>query len=198
MFSIRRPTPQRAERFMQRQTGLPLSYAAIGATANKPPEGYVVDHTRVKLGEGEAVFEAAKSALERWDQFNLGWVQTWSPAGPIQLGCPVSVAGRSLGVWWSNACEVVYVVDERSDFFARFGFAYGTLPGHAKTGEERFLVEWNRTTGEVWYDVLAFSNPRHWIAKIADRWIRKLQKRFGPESAEAMRRAVARELKPLR
>ena len=55
-----------------------------------------------------------------------------------------------------NACRVVYVVDEEEPI-QRYGFAYGTLPDHAETGEERFLVEWNRASGEVWYDILAFS-----------------------------------------
>ena len=39
---------------------------------------------------------------------------------------------------------------------SRFGFAYGTLPGHGGSGEERFLIERDRDDG-VWYDILAFS-----------------------------------------
>ena len=42
-----------------------------------------------------------------------------------------------------NAGRVVYLVDEDGPV-PRFGFAYGTLPGHAESGEERFLVEWDR------------------------------------------------------
>ena len=42
----------------------------------------------------------------------------------------------------------------------RFGFAYGTLPDHAGSGEEGFLVEWGREEGSVWYDILALSRPR--------------------------------------
>ena len=36
----------------------------------------------------------------------------------------------------------------------KFGFAYGTLPDHAATGEERFLIEWNQDDDSVWYDIL--------------------------------------------
>ena len=46
----------------------------------------------------------------------------------------------------------------------RFGFGYGTLPGHAERGEERFSVEWNREDGCVYYDVFAFSHPKHPLA----------------------------------
>ena len=70
---------------------------------------------------------------------------------------------RRLGLWWLNACRIVYVVDEEGPV-TRFGFAYGTLPGHAGAGEERFLVEWDRASGEVWYDILAFSRPHVFLS----------------------------------
>jgi uncharacterized protein (UPF0548 family) len=95
------------------------------------------------------------------------------------------VAGN-FGLWWLNACRVVYVVEEAD----RFGFAYGTLPDHAGSGEERFLVEWDQATGLVWYDVLAFSRPRHVLARLGYPWTRRVQKRFGRDSAAAMVRAV--------
>jgi uncharacterized protein (UPF0548 family) len=46
----------------------------------------------------------------------------------------------------------VYVIDEQK----RFGFAYGTLPEHAGSGEERFLVEMDDEQ-TVWYDILAIA-----------------------------------------
>jgi len=72
----------------------------------------------------------------------------------------------------------------------RFGFTYGTLPDHAGSGEERFLIEWDREEGSVWYDILAFSRPRHLLARLGYPWVRRVQKRFGWESAAAMCRAV--------
>ena len=74
--------------------------------------GLCVDHTRIKLGEGEEVFMRAKAALGRWEQFRLGWVEAWSPETPIQTGEVVAVIARNLGLWWLNACRIVYVVDE--------------------------------------------------------------------------------------
>jgi len=49
----------------------------------------------------------------------------------------VAILARSIGLWWLNACRIVYVVDKVD----KFGFAYGTLPDHAGSGEER----WNGT-----------------------------------------------------
>jgi uncharacterized protein (UPF0548 family) len=73
---------------------------------------------------------------------------------------------------------------------SRFGFAYGTLPDHAGTGEERFLIEWNREDNSVWYDILAFSRPNHFLTRLGYPLVRRTQKRFGRESAAAMQCAV--------
>jgi uncharacterized protein (UPF0548 family) len=192
MISLRKPSADTVRAFLATQSNLGFSYGQVGATATVPPPGYVVDHTRVRLGSGERAFESAKAALGRWEQFRLGWLEAWSPDDPIKVGGAVAVAGRSLGVWWLNACRIVYVVDDGAGPVVRFGFAYGTLPAHIERGEERFLVEWDRAgDGGVWFDVLAFSRPRHVLARLGRPWVRRLQKRFGPEAAESMARSVA-------
>jgi uncharacterized protein (UPF0548 family) len=96
---------------------------------------------------------------------------------------------RICGVWWLNACRIVYVIDETGPV-QRFGFAYGTLPDHAETGEERFMIEWDRADDSVWYDILAFSRPRHWLARLGYPFSRLVQRRFARRSAEAMQRAI--------
>jgi uncharacterized protein (UPF0548 family) len=192
MVSLRRPSGETIRAFLASQSGLGLTYEAVGATAAVPPEGYAVDHTRIKLGEGEEVFLRAKAALGRWEQFRLGWVEAWPPEAPIQAGVVVAVVARTFGLWWLNACRVVYVVDEPGRV-RRYGFAYGTLPDHAGTGEERFLVGWDRASGEVWYDILAFSRPHIVLTRLAYPYLRRVQKRFGKESAAAMVRAVQDE-----
>jgi uncharacterized protein (UPF0548 family) len=104
----------------------------------------------------------------------------------------VAVLARSSSLWWLNACLIVYVVDEEGPV-RRFGFAYGTLPGHAATGEERFTVEWHEHDDAVWYDILAFSRPRHCLARLGYPSVRRVQKRFARGSAAAMLRAVNSE-----
>ena len=189
MLFLRRPTAGTIQAFLAAQARLNLTYAAVGATTTTTPAGYVVDHTRIKLGDGEKVFAASKAALERWQQFRLGWLEATPDDTPIQEGQAVAILARSIGLWWLNACRIVAVVDEGGPV-RRYGFAYGTLPGHAGSGEERFLVEWDRGEGGVWYDILAFSRPRHVLARLGYPWVRRVQKRFGRESAAAMRRSV--------
>jgi uncharacterized protein (UPF0548 family) len=58
------------------------------------------------------------------------------------------------------------------------------------TGEERFLIEWDRNRDEVWYDVLAFSRPHLLLSRMGYTYMRLVQRRFGKESAAAMVRAV--------
>ena len=88
-----------------------------------------------------------------------------------------------------NACRIVYVVDDEGPV-QRFGFAYGTLPEHAESGEERFTVEWHEADDAVWYDIVAFSRPQQLLTRLAYALVRRLQKRFARDSAAAMRRAV--------
>lgn len=189
MLSLSKPPTVSLRHFLAEQSSLPFSYTTVGATSTTPPKDYIVDHTRIKLGEGEAVFTSATDALRRWEQFQLGWVEAWASDTPIIAGQTIAVLGRAVGLWWLNACRIVYVVDEHGPI-SKFGFAYGTLPGHVERGEERFLVEWHRADDSVYYDILAFSQPNHILARLGYVVVRYMQKRFGRESAAAMLNAV--------
>jgi uncharacterized protein (UPF0548 family) len=189
MLSLRKPSAERLRDFLAVQAQLDFTYPAVGATTSVPPAGYVVDRTRLKLGEGAGTFTAARAALRRWQQFRLGWVETWPPEVPIQAGQVVAVIARLFQFWWLNACRIVYVVDEQGPV-RRFGFAYGTLPEHAESGEERFTVEWHEADAAVWYDILAFSRPQQLLARLGYPLARRLQRRFARDSAAAMREAV--------
>ena len=63
MVSLRRPSTETIRGFLTVQSKLGFTYTAVGATASLPPADYVVDHTRIKLGQGEEVFMKAKAAL---------------------------------------------------------------------------------------------------------------------------------------
>ncbi len=189
MVSFQKPSVDSMRRFIAEQAKLDFSYSAVGATAATPPAGFVVDRTRIKLGEGEAVYESACAALRRWDHFRLGWVDVWSPETPLEAGEVVAVMGRALGLWWLNCCRIVYVVNETGPI-RKFGFAYGTLPGHVESGEERFVIEWNQGDNSVWYDILAFSRPSQVLIRLGSPFVRRMQKRFGRDSAAAVFRSV--------
>jgi uncharacterized protein (UPF0548 family) len=117
--------------------------------------------------------------------FRLGWVEVHGTEAPLAPGLTVAPLAHAFGVWFLNACRVVYLLDEER----RFGFAYGTLADHAERGEECFLVE-RREDDSVWYDLLAFSRPGHWLTWLGFPVVRGLQKRFAAGSLAAMARAV--------
>jgi len=188
---LRKPRPAQIHEFLDQQARQDFSYPFIGHTASTPPAGFNIDHTRIRLGTGEAVFIATTKAFERWAQFQLGWVEPWSPPIPIRPGENVAILAWVGGLWWLNACRIIYVVDEPIPV-QRFGFAYGTLPGHAERGEERFLIEWDQADNSVWYDILAVSRPRDPLARLAYPFTRMVQKRFARDSAASMLREVNR------
>jgi uncharacterized protein (UPF0548 family) len=194
MLLVRKPGIELRRRFLDTQSKLEFTYPEVGATAGILPDNYAIDHTRVALGEGQNVFLSAKRGLESWQQFRLGWLEVWPRETPIRAGETVVVAARVFGVWSLNSALIVYVVDDSSELISRFGFAYGTLPGHVEAGEERFLVEWDKSDDRVWYDILAFSRPRHILTRLGNRQVRRMQKRFARESAAAMMLAVRHEL----
>jgi uncharacterized protein (UPF0548 family) len=79
---------------------------------------------------------------------------------------------------------------ETVDTLDRFGFLYGTTNHHAEEGEERFLLEYDREDGGVWYRLEAVSRPRHALARLAYPATRALQHRFARDSHARMKQAV--------
>jgi uncharacterized protein (UPF0548 family) len=190
LFFFRKPSEDDTRRFISSQGDLPFSYEEVGASREgAPPKGYVLDRYRAKLGEGPEVYERAKEALRTWRQFDLGWVRLLPPGAPIEVGTTVGVLARHYGVWSLNTARIVYLIEE-SGGVERFGFGYGTLPGHGERGEERFLVEWRREDSAIYYDVLAFSRPKHPLVWLGYPFVRLLQRRFSRDSKEAMVRVV--------
>ncbi|MDB4731304.1 DUF1990 domain-containing protein [bacterium] len=189
MISVRRPSEATIVRFLSEQVELKLSYSDIGATAGLPAKQYTVDHNRILLGHGAETFASAKLALHHWEHFQLGWITPYYFETTISEDKVVGVLAKTYGLWFLNACRIVYLVEEEGPTH-RSGFAYGTLPDHAEAGEERFAIEWNQEDYSVWYDILAFSKPNKWYTKLCQPIVRKLQKQFASDSLTAMQNAT--------
>jgi len=189
MWSVARPHASTVRRFLDEERDRPCSYAAIGATRDdRRPAGFAHDHDRQLLGHGAATFARACAALRAWRQFPAEWTAVETGLGavaPVAEGQVIAVLIHAVGVWWLNSARIVYVIDEPR----RFGFAYGTLPGHAECGEERFSIE-HLADDSVWYDLRTFSKPRYWAARAGSPLVRALQRHFVRQSTRAMRDAV--------
>ena len=189
MFVSHKPEAKTVERFLKRQQNQLFSYAEVGSTRGPAPLGYNVDHHRIRLGKGLETFDRAIEAIKTWRMFGMDWTEIFPGNAPIEDGSTVAILIRHLGFWSLNASRIVYVIDDH-DEVQRFGFAYGTLPDHAEQGEERFSVEYHAADGSVWYDLFAFSRPRHILARLGYPFSRGLQRRFARDSLRAMEQAV--------
>ncbi len=187
MFLFQQPSSDTVQQFIDSQQHLPFPYSGVGTTQNQPPSGYKIDHNRIKLGAGEETYRRAVSALRDWRQFELGWVTIVPPGKLLEVGTTVAVQTKTFGFWSLNAARIVYLIDENQAGNARFGFAYGTLPDHVEDGEERFTVEWHKEEDDsVWYDIYAFSRPKHPLARLGFPITRMLQRRFVRDSLAVM------------
>lgn len=138
--------------------GLPLTYAEVGATAGALPAGYHHVHKAAVIGRGWTRFEEAAAAGMRWGMLRGAGVKVEATTEMAAVGAQVIV---HLGPVRAP-CRVVYVVEEAD----RRGFAYGTLPGHAESGEELFLVRREPSTDEVFAEVKAFSRHATWWSRL--------------------------------
>ena len=187
MFLLAKPTRDTIDRFIEDAKHQSFSYPEIGSSQTSPPPGYNIDHNRIQLGSGHDAFQAARQGIREWKMFAFPWIDLCRPDTPIEVGQTVAILARHFGFYSLNASRIVYVIDEHD----RYGFAYGTLTEHGEIGEERFSVEYHTGTGEVWYDLFAFSRPGHILAKLGYPLSRYLQHEFAKESLQAMHRAVA-------
>ncbi len=189
---LEEPSRQRIAGFLDSRRDATLSYAEVGASRENltTPVGYAVDHNRVRLGEGREAFDRAVAALRAWKMFDAGWVSLVPADAPVEVGMTVAVLARHYGFWSLNPSRIVYTIEEKDEDFVKCGFAYGTLSGHAQSGEERFTILWRRDDGSVFYDLYAFSRPDHALARLGRPLARGLQRRFARDSLRAMVRAA--------
>jgi uncharacterized protein (UPF0548 family) len=139
--------------------GLPFTYDDIGATAGPLPDGYHHLHASAVIGHGRARFEAAAAEVMRWGMLRGAGLRVSATTEVATVGSEVVVGLGPVRA----PCRVVYVVDEPN----RRGFAYGTLPGHAETGEELFAVRYDPDDEAVHAEVRAFSRHGTWWSRLA-------------------------------
>ncbi len=195
MFFLQKPSDKEISEFIATQWHFPFSYNETGATkVHNAPKGYPINHFRKELGKGRETYKIATDTLRSWQMYALDWTQVFPSNVPIAEGEAVAVLANHHGIWSLNPCRIVYVIDEENEQFQRFGFAIGTLPAHSEKGEEQFLIERNKETDAVFYELYAFAKPENWLAKIGFPYVSYIQKRFAAESYEAMLNAVAQNL----
>lgn len=151
-----------------RLRALPLTYAEVGASLSPGlPTGY--HHLEVSTALPLTAYDAARERLMTWRvQEGAGLRVTASDARVLPDGvASMHLGPRLLGL--RALCRIVEVVEEPD----RVGFAYGTLRGHAETGEESFVL--SRDGEGATFTVRAFSRPGSALAKAGGPVGRALQ-----------------------
>lgn len=189
MFTLFEPSDAEVENFLGSQKDLPFSYKEVGATNSQVPEDYPINHHRVRLGSGADDFARAKFAVQTWTMYRLDWTRLYPLDAPIAVGEVVGCIVNHGFCWSVNPCRIIYVLEESGET-EKFGFAFGTLPGHSEEGEERFTVEWRHADDAVWFELLSFARPHDRLAKIGFPFVGFFQRKFAEDAQKAMLQAV--------
>ncbi|KAF5732947.1 hypothetical protein HS088_TW17G00480 [Tripterygium wilfordii] len=195
-----RPSPQEQKACIEKSGSFNYGPVHRGASAKSvsslkedqefSKEGFLINHSRVLVGSGHETFEKGKAALQMWRHFGLNWAFV-HPKTPIRGGEKFCVCVKEFLPWVLMPLQVVYVNDSRNakKGFASFGFGSGTLHGHLLAGEERFTIEIDDKS-QVWYEILSFSKPAHFLSFIGYPYVQLRQKYFAHQSSTAVRKHV--------
>jgi uncharacterized protein (UPF0548 family) len=153
------------------------------------PFGFAHDSLHSLLGRGERAFSAAKHGFKDWAMFDIGWVRVVNTEALIAADQIVAVEAHTLGLWTLNLSRIVETVDSTD----RFGFVYTTTKMHVEQGTERFLLEFDCKTGDVWYRLDALSRPGHILARLGYPVTRAYQHKFARDSHRRMREKVLKD-----
>jgi uncharacterized protein (UPF0548 family) len=192
VFSFTRPNQEDLEVELLRAAELRPDCPAVlslrdGLTVSKLPWGFAHDVSLSEIGRGEDAFARARRALEQWAEFDLpGWVRVANPKACLREGELVAVEAHTAGLWSLNLSRIIETLDTPE----RFGFLYATTARHVEEGQERFVIELDRSSGRVLYLIEAVSRPRHALARLGWVFGRAMQSRFRQESHARMRQAV--------
>jgi uncharacterized protein (UPF0548 family) len=148
------------------------TYGDIGATlAGKKPEGFHRDRYEDLLGEGTEVFQRAVTGLKTWKAHRLPGMRVFPEDQVIRTGATVVLTLGTPVASIAAPCRIVGVLDGQT----RWGFAYGTLPGHPEQGEESFAVSMS-ADGTVHFEIEAFSKPADPFFRLSGPFGRGMQR----------------------
>lgn len=162
------------------------TYSDIGATlAGKRPDGFHHDRYEAVLGQGAEEFRTAVEGLKTWKAHRLPGMRVFPEDQVIRTGATVVVTLGTPIASLAAPCRVVGVVDGQT----RWGFAYGTLPGHPEQGEESFAVSLS-PDGAVLFEIEAFSRPGDRLVRLSGPIGRGMQRGGTGAYLRALKRFV--------
>lgn len=165
------------------------NYSDIGATlAGTRPDGFHHDHYEAELGQGPQTFQRAVTGLKTWKAHRLPGMRVFPDDQEVLTGATIVVTLGTPIVALAVPCRIVSVIDGQT----RWGFAYGTLPGHPEQGEEAFIVS-IAPDQTVRFEIKAFSRPGDPLVRLSGPIARGIQKGGTTGYLRALKRFVDEE-----
>lgn len=163
-----------------------ITYPERGRTGSSDlPSGYRHDRLTSHLGRGRLAWSRAQDALRQWRAHHHAGIVITPASVALEEGNTV-LASRNLGpILLVAPCRIIYTTVAPT----RFGFAYGTLPGHPEQGEEAFHVRLDGD-GNVTAEIVAFSRPADLPTRLAAPVARQIQKAATKRYVEGIRAYV--------
>ena len=163
-----------------------LTYGDIGVSlTGKRPDGFHHDRHEAVLGQGPDAFQRAVTGLKSWKAHRLPGMGVFPDHQELVTGATVVVTLGTPIVALAAPCRIVSVIDGQT----RWGFAYGTLPGHPEQGEEAFIVSM-APDQTVRFEIEAFSRPGDPLVRLAGPIGRSIQKGGTAGYLRALKRFV--------
>ena len=171
------------DRIVASVRGASLTYDHVGSTLDPARwSGSGVRARHLDVGSGSRAFLAGREALSTWvAQAGIG-ASVHPPGQPVEAGATLLVVIARPTVHVIAPNRIIGVLDEPR----RFGFAYGSLPGHPERGEESFVVE-HLDDGTVRVTIRVQAGP----GTLAARAVAPLVRRLQAAAIERYLRAVA-------
>lgn len=116
-------------------------------------------------------FEQAVTGLKTWKAHRLPGMGVFPDHQEILTGATVVMTLGTPFAALAVPCRIVGVIDGQT----RWGFAYGTLPGHPEQGEEAFIVS-IAPDQAVRFEIEAFSRPGDPLVRLSGPIGRAIQK----------------------
>jgi uncharacterized protein (UPF0548 family) len=166
----------------------PLTYDQVGETRGTClPDGYHHHRATVDIGYGAEDWAKAQDALRTWQGHRHAGASITPSEAPLECGTVVIATVKAGPLFVVAPCRIVYATLDTD----RFGFAYGTLPGHPEQGEEAFHVA-RSADGVITFEIVAFSRPAAVLARLGGPIARTVQQRMTRAYLEGVRRYVTR------
>ncbi len=146
-----------------------LTYDHVGSTLRPGSVAGLPDRRLATEVDGDLA--AALQALREWTPHRGIRGRIHPPDAPLVEGTTLLVVAPFGPFEMAVPDRIVAVVDEPG----RFGFAYGTLEGHAEVGEELFLAE-QVAPGRLRLTVRVQAGPATLLARLAAPLVTFIQK----------------------